>query len=105
MTLSHFCQSSKGRGKDSRLRNLDSGVISRVDDERLPYLLELANMVEEMKTEKQGKGEEQLSKDTARAFAHNCRGMVALTKHLLCTTHEYVCLGHFTSDSIEKNVQ
>ena len=33
---------------------------------------------------------------------HTCRGMVALTKHFLCTTHEYVCLGLFTSDPLEK---
>ena len=52
-------------------------------------------MVEGMKTEKQGKREKQLTKDTAHAFAHTRRGMVALTNHLLCTTHEYVCLGHF----------
>ena len=55
-----------------------------------------------MKTEKQGKREKQLTKDTARAFAHTCRGMVALTNHLLCTTQEYVCPGHFTSDPLEK---
>ena len=95
----------KGRGEDSRLRDLDRGVISSVDDERLSYLLELADMFEEMKTEKQGKREKQQLKDTAPSFAHTFRGfrgMVALTKHLLCTTHEYVCLGHFTSDPIEK---
>ena len=80
----------KGRGEDSRLRDLDRGVISSVDDERLSYLLEPADMVEEMKTEKQGKREKQLSQDTARAFAHTCIGMIALTKHLRCTTHEYV---------------
>ena len=92
----------KGRGEDTRLRDLDRAVISSVDDEPLSYLLKLADMVEGMKREKQGKREEQLTKDTARAFAHTCRGMVALTKHLLCTTHEYVCLGHFTSDPLEK---
>ena len=52
------------------------------------HLLKLADMVEGMKKEKQGKKEKQLTKDTARAFAHTCRVMVALTEHLLCTTHE-----------------
>ena len=87
----------KGRGEDTRLRDLDGAVISSVD-EHLLYLLKLTDMVQGMKTEKQGKREKQLTKDTARAFAHTCRGMVALMNHFLCTTHEYVYLGHFTSD-------
>ena len=45
-------------------------------------------MLEGMKTEKQGKRGKQLTKDTARAFAHTCRDMIALRNHLLCTTHE-----------------
>ena len=55
-----------------------------------------------MKTEKQGTREKQHTKDTTPAFVHTCRGMVALTNQLLCTTHKYVCLGHFTSDPLEK---
>ena len=35
--------------------------------------------------------------------SHTCRGLVELCKHLLNTTHhEYVMLGKFTSDPIEK---
>ena len=80
----------KGRGEDSRLRDLDRGVISSVDDERLSYLLELADMVEEMKTEKQGKREKQLSKDTVGAFAHTCRGMVTHTCRGMVTKHLHI---------------
>ena len=43
-----------------------------------------------------------LTKDTASALAHTCRGFVDLVKHLLATTHEYVLLGIFTTDFIEK---
>ena len=33
---------------------------------------------------------------------HTCHGTVDLCRHLLATTHEYVCLGQFTTDFLEK---
>ena len=45
-----------GCDEDTCLRNLDRAVISSVDDEHLLHLLELADLVEGMKAEKQGKG-------------------------------------------------
>ena len=92
----------KGLGEDIRLRDPDRKVISTPDDERLSFLLELADMVDEMRPEKQGQRKNQLTIDTARAFSHTCRGTVDMTKHLLSTTHNYVCLGQFSSDPIEK---
>ena len=65
-------------------------------------LLNLANMVEKMAPDKQGQRIKHFTKDTSRAFSHTCRGMIQLVKHLLTTSHKYVCLGHFTSDPIEK---
>ena len=40
--------------------------------EQLNYLLEIANMAKGMMTEKQGKRQQQLTKDTARALSHTC---------------------------------
>ena len=54
---------------------------------------------------KKGKGKrrKELTKDTAAAFAHTCRGLIALSKDLLENKgFEYVLLGKFTSDHIEK---
>ena len=50
-----------------------------------------------------GKRRKVLSKDTATSFAHTCRGLIALSKYLLQEKgFEYVLLGKFTSDHIEK---
>ena len=78
--------SVKGLGEDIRLRDPGRKVISTPDDERLSFLLELADTVDEMRPEKQGQRKNQLTIDTARAFSHTCRGTVDMTKHLLSTT-------------------
>lgn len=92
----------KGPYEALRLRDENRAVISSVDDDQLTTLIKMADMVEKMMPEKQGHRKRQLTKDTARALSHTCRGLVDLTKYLLRTTHEYVCLGQFTSDPLEK---
>ena len=62
----------KGLLADIRFRDPDRAVISSHDDCRLNDLLEIANMAEGMMTEKQGKRQQQLTKDTARALSHTC---------------------------------
>ena len=50
-----------------------------------------------------GKRQKVLAKDTANSFAHTCRGLIDLSKYLLNEKgFEYVLLGKFTSDHIEK---
>ena len=44
----------------------------------------------------------QLTRDTSLALAHTCRAFVDLTIDLLSTTHEYVLLGIYTTDFLEK---
>ena len=51
-----------------------------------------------------GKRMKALTKDTANCFAHTCNGLVELATFLLNLNHEYVLLGIFTSDFIEKDV-
>ena len=43
-----------------------------------------------------------LTRDTATALAHTCRGFVGLVRHLRSTSQEYVLLGIFTTDYLEK---
>ena len=43
-----------------------------------------------------------LTRETATVLAHTCRGFVGLVRHLFITTHEYVFLGIFTTDYLEK---
>ena len=59
-------------------------------------------MCREILANKQGHRIKQLSKDTAINIHHTCHGMVDLCRYLLATTHEYVCLGQFTIDFLEK---
>ena len=52
---------------------------------------------------KQGKRNKQLSRDTAVSMHHTCCGLVDLTKHLLqVENYDYVCLGMFSIDPLEK---
>ena len=63
-------------------------------------MLEIACMADTMKAS--GKRYKRLIRDIATALAHTCRGFVGLVRHLLSTTHEYVLLGIFTTDYLEK---
>ena len=52
---------------------------------------------------RQDKREKQHSKDTAVALFRTCNGIVELTKNLLLREdYEYVCLGEFSTDMLEK---
>ena len=93
----------KGLLADIRFRGPGRAVTSSHDDCRLNYLLEIVNMAEGMMTEKQGKRQQQLTKDTARALSHTCRSIVDLTKYLLSSTHSYVILSQFSTDLLEKS--
>ena len=92
----------KGLNADIRFRDPERALMSSDDDSRLNFLLDIAKMANSMMTEKQGKRQKQLTKDTARALSHTCKGLVDLTKRLLNTTHSFVMLGEFTTDPLEK---
>ena len=52
---------------------------------------------------RQVKREKQLSKDTAAYIHHTCCGIVDLAKYLrIDEGYDYVCLGEFTTDPLEK---
>ena len=92
----------KEKGLDVRFRDPLRAVISDVGDERLEYLRDFGLMCLQM-AGKQGKRVKQLSKDTAVAVHITCEGLVALAKDLLENhKYEYVCLGRFTKDPLEK---
>jgi len=87
----------KGQFENVRTKDGLRSVISDNTDERLSFLLELANMAVNL-----GNGVKQLTINTYCAFSHTWRGIVDLVAHLLDSSHEYVYLGHFSSDPIEK---
>ena len=92
----------KSKGLDTRKNQSLQAVICDPEDSRLDFLLEFGKMCLEMGG-KQGHRVKQLSKDTAEAIHHTCCGIVELTKDLLREEHfDYVCLGEFTTDRLEK---
>lgn len=51
---------------------------------------------------KKGKRVKQLPKDTAVSIHHTCYGLVELYRYLLATSHQFICLGNFTTNFQEK---
>lgn len=77
--------------------------ISRDDDPNLKVLQDFGQFALDMCDKKvDSKRYKSLTKDTGRAIWHTCNGLVELSKHLLLTTHDFVLLGEFTSDPLEK---
>ena len=85
-----------------RSRDVNRNAIRSSEDPRLQRLLDTATMAQSMAARQQRKRVKQLTRDTATALAHTCRGVVDLCKYLLSTGFEYVLLGKFTTDYLEK---
>ena len=92
----------KQKGVDVWNREPLQAVISSTDDDRLIFIEKFGSMCLQM-AGKQGKRVKQLSRDTAVSIYSTCKGLVALTKDLLNNcNYEYVLLGKFTTDPLEK---
>ena len=76
-------------------------VINNPDDNRLNLILLFGDMALKMARPK-GKRIKQLSKYTATCIHQTCYGLVDLCRYLLNTTQNYVLLGQFTPDHLEK---
>ena len=50
----------------------------------------------------QGNRRKQLSQNTATAIHHTCNRIVSLWRQILATSHKYVLLRKFSTDSLEK---
>ena len=84
-----------------RMRDPDRAAITSPNDESLNKLLLVSRFAEEQ-AKYNGKGFKSLTKDTANCLYQTCNGMVELSKYLLSNSHQYVLLGYFTSDPLEK---
>lgn len=76
--------------------------ITSVDDERLTFLLEMGDFFKNIGKNYAGKRRSSLTKDTSDALFHTMNGLVELCRYLLETTHDYVLLGDFSTDPLEK---
>ena len=70
-------------------------------DERLNTILQFGEMTLQMKGG-QGKRYKQFNLDTAQAIHHTYNGIVRLCRSLLRVSHNYVLLGTFSTDPLEK---
>ena len=87
------------------MRDKDRAVIRSENDEQLKTLLEFGDMALKMcKSGTTDKRAKCLTKDTSKAIWHTCHELVGLSKHLLKTSHQYVLLGIFTADHLEKQL-
>lgn len=91
----------KSKDIDVRLRDELQAVISDPSDKRLDTLLEFGDVALKM-AGKQGKRQKQLTRDTAQAIYHTSSGLVNLCRQLLHISHQYVMLGQFSTDPLEK---
>ena len=87
--------------EDVRMRDDCRAVIRSEDDPNLRFLLEFGEMALKMMNRNSPR-QKCLTKDTAKAIWQTCNGLVNLAKNLLKTTHQFVMLGIFTTDHLEK---
>ena len=91
----------KAIGADTRHNDPSQAVINNPNDNRLNLILQFGDMALKMAGPK-GKRIKQLSKDIATCIHQTCYGLVDLCRYLLNTMQNYVLLGQFTSDHLEK---
>ena len=72
--------------------------VIKTDDPKLTKLLDISTIFGNMCKKRQ----KNLTRDTGRGLVHTLAGMVDLCRKLLSKSHQYVLIGHFTTDPLEK---
>ena len=92
---------TKEKGEKELFKDDLRGPIESHDDQKLKILEKVAVMAERMTAP----GKERVRKlttDTGTAFQNVCRGMIDLSHYMLNAGNDYVILGWFTTDPLEK---
>ena len=76
-------------------------VIKMPNDPRIKFLLHVAAMADGKRPNKNPRVCF-ITSDNAKFLAHICRGAVNLTRHLLASGNDYVILGWFSTDFLER---
>ena len=85
------------------MRDADRAAIFSADDMNFQKLSEFADFVEQYLTPSSGKRRfKNFTKETSYNIIDTCRGLVELAVHLLSFNHDYVSLGKYTTDYLEK---
>ena len=92
----------RSKNKDV-IRNYQRMVeIRKTDDPKLTELHDISTMFGNMCKNSPGKRQKTLTRDTGRGLMHTLTGQVDLCRTLLSRSHQYVWIGHFTTDPLEK---
>lgn len=96
-----------GSYEDVKFNDSRRSVVRRESDKSLQFLADLGHLVKSMspKVSAASSGKRRyksLTNDTSSNFSHTCFALVELTKYLLSKGHDYVLLGCFTTDPLEK---
>ena len=85
-----------------RLLDPNRAVIRSSDDANLQKLTAISEFADHM-APSGSKRIKQVTRETTYNLSHTCKGLVGLSTFLLNTdNHEYVALGNFTTDPLEK---
>ena len=74
----------------------------RNNNVKLDCLVKMASWFKSMGEKEKGNREKDITTDTSHALSHTLNGIVDLCKHLLDTTHDFVLLGNYSTDPLEK---
>ena len=85
-----------------RLLDPNRAIIRSSDDANLQKLIAISEFADHM-APSGSKRIKQVTRDTTYNLSHTCKGLIGLSTFLLNTNnHEYVALGNFTTDPLEK---
>ena len=86
-----------------KLHDSRSSVITSLSDEKLDFLASVGELAKGMTTPNTaGPRVKSLTMNTSANLAYTCFGLVDLTRFLLKFNHDFVALGNFTTDPLEK---
>ena len=87
---------------DVCLKDSNRAAIASANDDSLSKLSAMGDFAIQIKKTEKGKRVKLLTRDNANCLDQTCYSLVQLSKYLLDTTHQYVLLGNFTTDPLEK---
>ena len=68
----------------------------------MKFLVKIADHAQAMSSSKGKDRVKQISHDTSSCFYHTCHSLVSVTKLLLQRPHDFILLGQFSTDLLEK---
>ena len=94
----------RSRNKDVIRNDQRMAEVRKTDDPKLTELLDISTIFGNMFKNSSGERQKTLTRDRGRGLVHTLTGLVDLCRTLLSRSHQYVLIGHFTTDPLEKEL-